>query len=675
MHWECWASQLRAANYWHMFPSSVQARRAIWDGVNPHTGKKILHEIFPKELIVGTNGTEMKVELKSGAIWNLVGSDNFDSLVGSPPAGVVFSEWSLANPAAWDFVRPILVENGGWALFIYTPRGHNHGYRMYEMARNNPDWFCQRLTVDDTHILSPEAIQAERDAGMSEAMVQQEFYCSFESPIDGAYYAEQMSKADKEGRIGNVPYDPAAPVETWWDLGIHDSTSIWFVQPVGRELHAIEYYENSGEALSHYIGIVKNRAQEKGYNYSTHYLPHDVKARELIAGKSRESVLRANGIRPKVGKALDVMDGINTVRSTLNRMWFDAKLCSRGVDALKSYRKEEDDKKSDGITKFWKPRPLHDWSCLTGDTKVLTRYGTYQIMNLPETGEVLTTCGFSQYHSPRVTRVSAPLVAVTFKDGLTVKCTPEHRFLTESGWRLASDLQTTMLIQSSSIQLQRILTVASIASTRVRDIGRRVAASFTEMFGPPRLALSQMGATSTTRTATRRTTSWPTLNASQLKSTLVGRGTTPRKTGLSAFQYQLERKQPLGTGRTQADFGIEGTRNALRAGPSGSAKRLPVEVAETNSWVWYVKAAIAKSIARMFVRPRLIATVEPLSERADVWCLTVPGVEMFALENGAMVHNSHSCDAMRTGIVGRKEESSGPSDVTYPRGHVSRGVV
>ncbi|MCP4489718.1 MAG: hypothetical protein GY820_20745, partial [Gammaproteobacteria bacterium] len=175
----------RVGNYWHLFPKQRQARKAIWNGIDGD-GRKILKQVFPEVIRDRTDGTEMMIELKNNATWQLCGSDNYDSLVGSNPVGVVFSEWSLCDPNAWDYIRPMLLENGGWAIFIYTSRGKNHGYNTYNMAKKSDKWFCELLTVNDTKridgspVITPEMIQSERDEGMSEEMIQQEYYCSFD---------------------------------------------------------------------------------------------------------------------------------------------------------------------------------------------------------------------------------------------------------------------------------------------------------------------------------------------------------------------------------------------------------------------------------------------------------------------------------------------------------------
>lgn len=376
LHWASVAALQRVGTYWHMLPTLAQGRKVVWDGIT-RDGRKVL-DAWPEQLVANRRNDEMKLELKNGSMWQVVGSDNYNSLVGANPVGVVFSEYSIADPAAWDFIRPILAENGGWALFAYTPRGRNHGWKLYDMARDNPDWHCSLLTVEDTDAISLDVVEQERQAGMSEEMIQQEFYCSFEAPLFGAYYAKQMLSAEKDGRIGNVPHDEHVQTETWWDLGIGDATAIWFVQRVGQELHAIDYYEASGEPLSHYVKVMR----EKPYVYADAVLPHDAKARELQTGKSRVDALKSLGVSARVMAASKVDDGIEQVRAALGKTWFDAKKCERGLDALRQYRKETASEKMwrDGNTPEYRDRPLHDWASHGADA---FRTG---IMHKPSTG-------------------------------------------------------------------------------------------------------------------------------------------------------------------------------------------------------------------------------------------------------------------------------------------------
>jgi len=350
LHWTTCAAFERVGVYWHMLPTIAQGRKVIWDGITKD-GRRVL-DAWPEELVAHRRNDEMKLELANGSIWQVVGSDNYNSLVGSNPVGVVFSEYSLADPAAWDFIRPILAENGGWALFIFTPRGRNHGHVLHQMAQHEPDWHCSLLTVDDTDAMPATAVDAERRAGMSEEMIRQEFYCSFEAPLFGAYYAAEMLAAEKE-RICGVPHQANLPVDTWWDLGIGDSTAIWFAQRVGKEIHLIDYYEASGEPLAHYAKVIK----EKPYLYGEHAFPHDVKARELISGKTREEALESLGLSVHTVPIHRVEDRIEAVRSTLGQCWFDAKRCARGIEALRQYRKEYDESHQTFRTK-----PVHDWA-------------------------------------------------------------------------------------------------------------------------------------------------------------------------------------------------------------------------------------------------------------------------------------------------------------------------
>ena len=179
INWTSKAVMQRVGVYWHMLPLNTQARKVIWDGIDKQ-GRRLIYQAFPPEIIKAVNSQEMKIEFINGSIWQCVGSDNYNALVGGNPVGVVFSEYSIADPAAWDFIRPILAENGGWALFIYTPRGHNHGYTLYNQAKQ-AGWFTELLTVEQTGAVPLSAVDDERKAGMSEAMIQQEFYCSFEA--------------------------------------------------------------------------------------------------------------------------------------------------------------------------------------------------------------------------------------------------------------------------------------------------------------------------------------------------------------------------------------------------------------------------------------------------------------------------------------------------------------
>ncbi len=358
LHWTATALMQKPATYWHMLPQANQARKAIWEAINPHSGIRRIDEAFPQALRSTTREQEMMIKFKNGSTWQLVGSDNYNSLVGSPPYGIVFSEFSLADPAAWDYIRPILAENGGWAVFIYTARGKNHGYTLYRMAQNNPDWFCERLTVDDTKAIPLSVIEEERKSGMSEDMIQQEYYCSFDAANPGAYYGREMAKAWSDGRITRIPIEPALDCETWWDLGIDDAMAVWVSQTVRREIRMIAYHEASGEGLGYFAAWLKNFARENNISYSRHVMPHDIAVRELSTGKSRKEIAMEMGLKPlHVAARLEVQDGIDAVRRTLPYCWFDEQRCANGISALSEYAKAWDEK-----NRVFALRPLHNWA-------------------------------------------------------------------------------------------------------------------------------------------------------------------------------------------------------------------------------------------------------------------------------------------------------------------------
>ena len=359
LNWTVVASQMRVGTYWHLFPTAKQGRKIVWDGMT-NDGRAYL-DFWPEGIRGGKPiNTEMKLKLRNGSMWQVVGADNYDeALVGANPVGIVVSEYALQNPAAWRVLSPILAANGGWAIFPYTPRGKNHGWDLYEMARRTQGWYADKLTVDDTKgeeglpIIGPEIIEDQRRAGVPEEFIQQEYYVSFEASNVGAYYGAHMAKATAEGRIGVVPYDPRYLVETWWDIGTGDATAIWFVQHVGMEIRLIDFYMKTGMDVSHYAGVL----QQKGYNYGRHIGPHDLDHRIWGSGGTNKEAARTLGIRFEVAPKLSIEDGINAVRLMLPMCWFDAVKCADGIEALKQYTKKYDEE-----LKRYSDEPLHDWS-------------------------------------------------------------------------------------------------------------------------------------------------------------------------------------------------------------------------------------------------------------------------------------------------------------------------
>jgi len=379
---------LRVGLYWHLFPTYNQGRKIAWEGMT-RDGRKFLDHFHPS-LVAGTNSTDMRVSFKNGSIYQVVGSDNPDRLVGSNPVGVILSEYALQDPRAWDYIRPILVENGGWAVFIYTPRGRNHGYNMVVMASKNPKWFSEVLSVRESKVVTEEAIQEERDAGMPEEMIQQEFYCSFDAALVGSYYGEHMAHALKTNRIRTVPYDSMLDVHTSWDLGIGDCVVIIFFQLCGDEIRIIDCYSNRDKGLQHYAKILRQDHRAE-YNYDNHFGPHDLAVRSLNDGKSRIEAGRELGIIFKVIPRASIEDGIDLVRSIMSRIWWndDTPDCRALIDAMNQYHKEWDPKK-----KCFADRPYHDWSSDFADSmRTLAagvhRFASRHTLNRPKVHPVI----------------------------------------------------------------------------------------------------------------------------------------------------------------------------------------------------------------------------------------------------------------------------------------------
>jgi hypothetical protein len=308
--------------------------------------------------------TELKVDLWNKSRIQIFGADNPDSLRGLGFDGVVLDEYALMSPRVWtEVVRPAIADKIGYVIFIGTPMGHNQFWDVYDLAkRRGEDWYAQLHRASETEVIPPEELEEAR-LTMPSDQYEQEFECSFQAAVSGAYYGKQIQQAEKDNRICDVDYDPSVDVETWWDLGIGDSTSIWFAQRVGTEIRLIDYYETSGESLAHYVNVLS----DKGYNYGRHIAPHDITTRELGTGKSRLEVAYDLGLDFEVCPRLEVDHGIEAVRNNLDNCWFDKNRCKYGIDCLRQYRKQFDDR-----MQTFKNKPLHDWASHGADA---FRYG------------------------------------------------------------------------------------------------------------------------------------------------------------------------------------------------------------------------------------------------------------------------------------------------------------
>lgn len=382
LHRTAIAAHERLAGYWHMLPEYAQARKAIWDAVNPHTGRKRIDEAFPHELRAGIDNTKMAIRFKNGSTWQVVGSDNPDSLVGSTPAGIVYSEWALSNPNARAYLRPIIAENNGWQIFITTPRGRNHAYTTYQAAKRNmlagEDSFAQILDVTDTGALSPERLEKElRDyiddfgEDYGRAKFEQEYMCSFEAATLGAILARTLGISEKEGRISDeVQFDPeGAPIEITADLGRRD-TAVWeFWQPQIGGYQVFDADSGWGIDAEEWCIRLKNRLdqyrRQSGQSaLGRIWLPHDAKAKTFSAKRSAvEIFIDAFGSdHVAMVPRSSISDRVNAARVLTPRIKFNESKCATLLDGLRSWRYEYDEEK-----KIFSSDPLHDWASHYGD--------------------------------------------------------------------------------------------------------------------------------------------------------------------------------------------------------------------------------------------------------------------------------------------------------------------
>lgn len=359
LHRTAVAAMERPATYWHALPEFAQARRALWNAVNPHTGIRRIDEAFPREIRESTNEQEMFIRFVNGSTWQLVGSDRYDNLVGAGVAGVTFSEFALANPSAWGFIRPMVEENDGWAAFISTPRGNNHLKSIYEVAEKSPRWFAEILTVADTEALTPEQLaealeeyQSLYGIDFGRAMFEQEYFCSFAGAMVGAYFGAEINKAEREGRI--CEFDIAdAPVHTAWDLGKAVNNPIWCFQVIGGEPRIVDFYQPESENLEDWVGWL----EERGYR-GNDYVPHDILVTEWGSSRTRFDVLQSMGRKPKRLPRVSVGDGLQAGRMTINAARFrSTERVLAGVEGLKNYRREWDDER-----KTFRETPVKDWA-------------------------------------------------------------------------------------------------------------------------------------------------------------------------------------------------------------------------------------------------------------------------------------------------------------------------
>jgi hypothetical protein len=382
LHRTAIAAHERVASYWHCLPEYEQARKAIWAAVNPHTGKRRIDEAFPVELRDSKDEQTMFIRFKNGSTWQVIGSDRYNSLVGAGVAGVTFSEWALCNPSSWGYIRPMVEENQGWAAFITTPRGRNHAKAMYDMARANPRWFAELSNIHDTAALTAEQLDeslAEYIALFGEdlgrAQFEQEYECSFNAAILGAFYAREMARVRADGRIGSIEAIEDRPVHRAWDIGVRDDTSIWWFQVVGAQVYILDCYTASGAGVDHYAEVVARRQEEHGWKDGWDFVPHDAKVKEWGTGRTRVETMQRLGLKPNLVPMASKLDGIQAARTTLGKCVFHVRTEEPGIAALEQYRRKWDDEK-----KTFQADDVHDWTSHLADA---FRYLALSWRNVP----------------------------------------------------------------------------------------------------------------------------------------------------------------------------------------------------------------------------------------------------------------------------------------------------
>lgn len=361
---------LNTGAHFHYFPEYKQGRTVVWDGMDK-TGFRFLDHL-PAPFVYGRNNQEMILTARNpadmsqpGSVYRIIGSDNIDRSVGSNPNWVVFDEFSLSNPQSWDFIRPILAENGGTAIFIFTPRGRNHAYTLWQATKDDPSWFWMKLTVDDTGHIPKSVLEQERREIIAQngddALFWQEYYTDFDAPVQGSIYGSLMRDLERDGRVRDVPHDPTLVVHTSWDLGRGDNTVIWFVQldPFG-EYRIIDHYSNNGYEITHYFKLLKQKEKELGYEYGGHYLPHDAQSAHIETKETVEEMMQ--GWFPRqtihvVPRVKKTFERIQLVKKMLRRCYFDTKKTERGREAMVSYAYTFNNK-----AMRFSDEPYHDWS-------------------------------------------------------------------------------------------------------------------------------------------------------------------------------------------------------------------------------------------------------------------------------------------------------------------------
>ena len=359
----------RVGTHVYLFPLYAQARAVIWNGMD-YDGRPFLDAI-PQPLVVKKNEARMEITLYNGSRLILAGSNNYDSLMGTNPVTLIYSEFSLHNPLARQYLNPIIIQNKGLEILQYTPRGMNHGYEVFQQVKDNPDYHVEHLSVEQTfkhdnttRIINEDDIARARALGMSEEMIRQEFYVDFEVGNLGAYYTREINDMEREGRICNLKFDPTLKLHTVWDLGGTDATAGWIFQVVGRYVHLLFLLHDTGFGLKHYLEQAEKIRQSLGGTWGNHFMPHDVK-QEHQGWENTESRLiqaRKQGWHFQMVPKVNFEDGIEAARYMFPRIRIDKTNCNLGLRALREYQRLY--KEGTGV---YSKNPLDNWATHIAD--------------------------------------------------------------------------------------------------------------------------------------------------------------------------------------------------------------------------------------------------------------------------------------------------------------------
>ena len=328
----------------YIAPTYKMAKSIVWDYLKHYAS-----------VIPGTkfNEAELRADFPNGSRVMLLGGDNVDALRGIYLDGAVLDEYAQMRPSLFtEVIRPALSDRQGYAVFIGTPKGKNHFYDLYNQIKDEDNWYVNIHRASETGYVSKEELdEAKKIMTADEYM--QEFECSFDAAIKGAFYADDIQQLNAEQRVCKVSYDKNLKVNTYWDIGFRDDTAILFVQIYGQEIRIIDTYSNSGMTLADYHRVLV----DKGYNYGTHYFPWDAKIKPMSMGKSTLDIAKELGMKVDLSPSVSVLEGINQARMMFQRCWFNEEQTRDLLNALSSYRREYDDK-----NQTFRANPLHDWS-------------------------------------------------------------------------------------------------------------------------------------------------------------------------------------------------------------------------------------------------------------------------------------------------------------------------